>query len=78
MNANENLKLYPLPANLVATFNRIDAMAERIAARGEDVPSVIGMKRDDFATVDAIVRRVSSNRASATSVTWNGRRLCAA
>ena len=75
MNANLNLRLYPLPASIVATLSRVDATVERFAAKGEAVPSVIGLSRSDFATVDTIVRRVSGNRADARRVTWNGRSL---
>ena len=75
MNANLNLQLYPLPANIVRTLNRASQTAERFAEAGEAVPAVIGLKRDDFATVDAIVRRVSSDRANAKSVTWGRFRL---
>lgn len=75
MNANLNLQLYPLPANIRRNLDRVDQTVARFAEAGEPVPSVIGITREDFATVDAIVRRVSGNKADARSVTWNGRRL---
>ena len=72
MNANTNLQLYPLPASIVAYLNRVDETAARF---GSDAPRVIGMNRDDFATVDTIVRRVSHDKATGRSVTWKGRQL---
>lgn len=74
----DNLRLYPLPTRIVATLNRVDATAARMANEGVPTPDVIGLARSDFEQVDAIVRHVSRNRADASRVTWNGRHLCAA
>lgn len=74
----DNLRLYPLPQTIVATLNRVDATAARMAQAGDIVPDVIGLPRKEFEQVDVIVRHVSRNRSNAQSVTWNGRHLYAA
>lgn len=75
MNANYNLQLYPLPATIRAYLDRANATAERFAATGATVPAAIGIKHDDFAIVDTIVRKVTKNKVNAHRVTWNGRQL---
>lgn len=75
MNANFNLRLYPLPASIVATLNRVDAMADRFHRQGISCPDVICLSREDFVAVDTIVRRLSRELADGHVVTWNGRHL---
>lgn len=74
---NTDLRLYPLPNRITAILSRTDETAERMQARGEIVPRVIGLPADDFEDVDRIVRCVSLNRHTGRSVTWNGRHLVA-